>query len=185
MADAVDELLDREQCDQDAAQGDDDVERGDRRSRGKPERAEAAQEIDIAEPDQTKRDAEHYDADDDLHDQSWRAVHRFRDRGEIEMIVAPGRGRSTNEDGIDELCGSNFLQPQPGMADGPRHDVGGDRQREAEAEDAAQYHQDQLEPIERPPLQMTLPLQYQSVGDGHQLPRRPGQVSAANAIRDP
>ena len=29
------------------------------------------------------------------------------------------------------------------------------------------HHQDQFEPVERPPFQMMLPLQHQFVGDGH------------------
>src|SRR5579871_3128448 len=71
------------------------------------------------------------------------------------------------------------------MADGASHDVGRHGQREAEAEDAAKHHQHQLEPVERPPLQMTLPLQHQFVGDGHLTLRRPGQASSASASRDP
>ena len=60
--------------DQDAGQGNRGIERSDRRARGQPETAEPAEKIDVAEPDQAKRDAENHDADQDLHDQARRAV---------------------------------------------------------------------------------------------------------------
>ena len=46
-----------------------------------------------------------------------RAVHRLRDRGQIQMVVAAGSDRGTNEDRIDEQRRGDFLQPKPGMAD--------------------------------------------------------------------
>ena len=93
-----------------------------------------------------------------------RAVHRFGDRGEIEVIVAAGRHRRADEDRVDEQRRGDFLQPQPGVADHAGDDVGGDRQREAEAQHAAEDHQRELEPVERAPFQVTLPLQHQFVG---------------------
>ena len=83
-------------------------------------------------------------------------------------IVAPGGDRRPDEDRIDEQRGGDLLQPQPGMADGAGDDVAGDRQREAEAQHAAQDHQHQFEPVERSPFQVMLALQHQFVGDGHQ-----------------
>ena len=56
-----------------------------------------------------------------------------------------------------------------------------DRQREAEAEDAAENHQRELEPVQRPPLQMTLPLRNELVGDCHLAPR----LSAAKELLVP
>jgi hypothetical protein len=83
------------------------------------------------------------------------------------MIVAAGGDRGADENSIDKQRGSDFLQPEPGMADGSRDNVEHDRQREAEAQQPAKHHQDQFELVERPPFQMTLPLQHQFVGDGH------------------
>src|SRR5207247_6658003 len=96
------------------------------------------------------------------------------------MIVAAGGYRRADENRIDEQRGSDFLQPQPGMADGPRDDVGRYRHRETETQDAAADHQEEFKLVERPPFQVTLPLQYQFVGDGHDqtLRRRPG-ISAS------
>ena len=157
------------------------IERGDRRARRQPETAETPEIVDIAEPDQAERHAEHHDADDDLDDQARRAVHRLGDRGQIEMIVAAGGDRGADEDRIDEQRGGDLLQPQPGMADGARDDVGRHRQREAETQHAAQHHQDQFEPVERPPFQVMLPLQHQFVGDGHaQVPRRRGSTLSSS-----
>src|ERR1700686_5830206 len=91
--DAVDQLLDREQADQHAGERNRGIERGNRRARRQPETAETAEVVDIAEPDQTKRDAEHDEADTDLDDQPRGAVQRVRDRGQVQMIVAAGGGR--------------------------------------------------------------------------------------------
>jgi hypothetical protein len=59
------------------------------------------------------------------------------------------------------------------MADGAGDDVGGDRQREAEAQHAAENHQRKLEPVEPAPFQVALALNEQFVGDGHLRPRHP------------
>src|SRR3954470_4212456 len=91
------------------------------------------------------------------------------------MVVAPGRGRGADEDRIDEQRRGHLLKPQPGMADGAGDDVGGHRQREAEAEHAAEDHQRELEPVEPAPFEVTLALHQQFVGDGHHYPRRPGE----------
>ena len=167
VCDAVDQLLDREQRDQQPGERNRRIERGDRRARRQPETAEAPEIVDVAEPDQAKRDAENHEADDDLDDQPRRAVQGFRDRGQVEMIVAAGGDRGANENRIDEQRGGDFLQPQPGMADGARDDVARHRQRKAETQHPAKDHQDQFEPVERPPFQVMLPLQHQFVGDGH------------------
>ncbi len=151
---------------------DDEIEIRNRLTGRQAERAEAAQIIEIAVADQAERDGEHDQPRHDLDDQARAAVHRLRDRGQIEMVVAAGRDRGADEDRVDEHRGGGFLQPQPGMADGAGDDVGGDRHRKAEAEDAAQDHQHGLEPVERPPFQMTLPLQHQFVGECHR-PRCP------------
>ena len=82
------------------------------------------------------------------------------------MIVAAGGDGGADEDRIDEQRGGDFLQPQPGVADGPRDDVEHHRKREAETQHAAEHHQDQFELVERAPFQVTLPLQHQFVGDG-------------------
>ena len=54
-----------------------------------------------------------------------------------------------------------------GVTQRARENVEHHRERKAEAQDSAQHHQHELEPVERPPLQVTLPLQHQFVGDGH------------------
>ena len=178
VANAVDELLHREQGDQRAGKRDRRIERGDRRPRWQPEAAEAPDIIDVAKIDEAGRHAEHDDADNDLDDHARRAVHRIRDRGQVQMIVAPGGDGGPDEDRVDEQRRGDFLQPQPGMADGPRDDVSRHRQRKSEAQHAAHDHQEQFEPVERLPFQMTLSLQHQFVGDSHRLnPRRPVTLS--------
>ena len=91
-----------------------------------------------------------------------RAMHRVRNRGEIEVIVAPRCHRGTDEDRVDEQCGGDLLQPEPGMADGAGDDVEHDRQREPEAQQPAQHHQPDFELVESGPLQMMLALQQQA-----------------------
>src|ERR1700719_5382001 len=118
FADAIDQLFDREQRDQRAGERYRRVKRGDRRAGRQPEAAKAPQIIDIAEPDQAERDAEHDDADDDLDDQPRRPVQRLGDRGQVQMIVAAGGDRGTNEDRVDEQGGGDLLQPQPGITYG-------------------------------------------------------------------
>src|ERR1700757_4858125 len=167
MADAVDELLDREQADQPARERYGRIKRGDRRSRGETKAAKAPQVIDVAKPYQAERYPQHHDADENLDDQTWRPVHRFGNRGQIQVIIAAGGNRSTNEDRVDEEGRGDLLQPQPGVTERARDNVEHYREREAEAQDSAQYHQRDCEPVERPPFQMTLPLQHQFVGDGH------------------
>ena len=167
VADAVDQLLDREQRDQHSGQRDRRVQRGDRRARRQAETAKPPQIVEVAEPDQAERDAENRDTNDDLDDQARRAMHRLGNRGQIQVIVAAGGDGGADEDGVDEERGGRLLQPQPGMTDGPRDDVAGHKQREAETQHAANDHQCQFEPVERLPFQMTLPLQHQFVGDGH------------------
>src|SRR3954453_5956814 len=61
------------------------------------------------------------------------------------------------------------------MADGAGDDVGGHRQREAEAEHAAEDQRRGPEPVEPAPFEVTLALHQQFVGDGHHYPRRPGE----------
>src|SRR3954468_6803949 len=100
VADAIDQLLDREQANQRAAKRDRGIERGDRRARRQAKTAKAADIVLVAEPDQAKGDAEHYDADDNLDDQPRRPMHRLGNRGQIEMIVAAGRDRSADEDRV-------------------------------------------------------------------------------------
>ena len=105
---------------------------------GRRNAAEAAQVVEVAIPDQADGDRQHDRRSTISTIDPRPAVHRLRDRGEIEMIVAAGGHGRTNEDRVDEQRRCHLLQPQPGMADGARHDVGGDRHREAEAEHAAQ-----------------------------------------------
>src|SRR5258705_6381780 len=113
VADAIDELLDREQADQRAAKRDRGIERGDRRARRQAKTAKAADIVLVAEPDQTKGDAEHHDADDDLDDQPRRAMHRLGNRGQIEMIVAAGRAPRAPENSGDENSRGGLLPTPP------------------------------------------------------------------------
>src|SRR5262249_23308414 len=107
--------------------------------------------------------------------------------GQIEMIVAARCRRRACEDRIDEECRRDFLQPQPGMADGAGDDVEGRRRREAEQQYAAQDHQREFEDVERAPLQMTLAVEYELVGEPHCQPtnerdtERPGGLSVQRA----
>src|SRR5215470_7449969 len=93
FAQAVNQLLDREQSDKNATDRDRRVEGCNRRHRGHSEAGKAAQEIQIAEIDETERHAEHDEARRDLHNSSCCANQRICDRGQIEMIVTPRRDR--------------------------------------------------------------------------------------------
>ena len=66
VAKAIDELLDGEERDQRAGDGNGCVQRRDRRHRRHPKAREAAQEVEIAEVDQAPRDGQHDNADDDF-----------------------------------------------------------------------------------------------------------------------
>jgi hypothetical protein len=152
LSDAVDELLDREQGDQHARERNCRVERRDRRARWQPKTAKPSDIVDIAEPDQAERHAEDREANDDFHDQPRRAAQRLRDRSQVQVVIATGGDRASDENRIHEQCRGDFLQPQPGPADGPRHDVSRYGEREAETQHAAKDHQDQFELVERPPF---------------------------------
>src|SRR3954453_13391309 len=102
IADAIDQLLDREQGDQRARNGNRRVKRSDRRARWQPETAETSDVVDVAEINQAERDAENGNANDDLHDQPRCAVQRLRDRREVQMIIAAGGDRGADENSIDE-----------------------------------------------------------------------------------
>jgi hypothetical protein len=167
IAAAVDDLLDREQGDQHAGQRDRGIERRNRRIRGQPKAAEAAEEIDVAEIDQAARNSENDEARRDLDDEPRRAVHRFGESGEVEVVVAPRRRRGAGENSIDEQGRRHLLEPQPGMADRPRHDVERNRQAEAGQRQPAEHHQDHLKRVEGAPFQMTLPVEHELFGDCH------------------
>ena len=83
------------------------------------------------------------------------------------MIVAARGDGGADEDGIDEQRRGGLLQPQPWIAEGPRDDIGRDRERESKTQYAADDHQEQFEPVERAPFQVMLPLQHEFVGNGH------------------
>src|SRR3981081_4161195 len=102
LGDAIDQLLDREQRDEDAGDRYSRIKRGDRRARWKAETAKAPEIVDVAEPDQAERNAEDDDADDDLDDQPRRPVQCLGDRGQVQMIVAAGGDRGADEDRVDE-----------------------------------------------------------------------------------
>src|SRR5215831_13579076 len=102
VATTVDDLLDREKRDQDAGQRDCSIKRGDRRIRGQPKTAETAKEIEIAVVDQAGRYHEHYQTNDHFGSKTRPAVHRFRNSGEIEVIVAAGCHRRGDENTVDE-----------------------------------------------------------------------------------
>ena len=151
VAAAVDELLDGEQRDQERR-------RAESRHRARQSACPTAggscrsraEIVDVAEPDQAQRDAEHHEADDDLDDQPRRAVHRLRDRGQVEMIVAAGRDRRADEDRVDEQRRGDLLQPQPGMADGARDDVARrPRARSRSSSTPQRIIRISLEPVER------------------------------------
>src|ERR1700694_2073857 len=94
------------------------------------------------------------------------------------MLVPAGGDRGADENRIDEQRGSDFLQPQPRMADGARDDVSRYRQREAETQHATADHQEQFKLVERPPFQVMLLLYHQFVGDAHRLSQAVGIFSS-------
>src|SRR4051794_29938023 len=98
------------------------------------------------------------------------------------MVVTAGGDGGADENRVDKQCGGNLLQPQPGMADGPRDDVGGYGHREGEAQHSADDHQDQFETVQRPPFQVMLSAQYQFVGN-HYPRSAKVRVSELRAIR--
>src|SRR5262249_60925407 len=86
VAQAVDQLLDREQSDKNSADGDRRIERRNRRHRRHSKAGKAAQEIQGTEIDEEERDAEHHDARRDLNNGPSTPNKRVCDVGEIEMI---------------------------------------------------------------------------------------------------
>jgi len=110
-------LFDRKHRDQHAGERYRRIKRGDRRAGRQPEAAKAPQVVDIAEPDQAERDAEHDDAMMISTISRGVPCSRLGDRGQVQMIVAAGGDRGTNEDRIDEQGGGDLLQPQPGITD--------------------------------------------------------------------
>src|SRR5215471_1087410 len=167
VAATVDDLLDREQRDEDARDRDRSVEGGDRRIGGQTEAAEPAKEIEIAKVDQAARDRQDDEARRELDDETRRAVHRFRERGQVEVIVAPRRRRRSGEDSVDEERRRDLLEPEPGVADRARQNVEQDGERKAEQREPAYDHQAHLELVEDSPFQMTLPVEHELVGDRH------------------
>ncbi len=153
IAAAIDKLLDHEQRDQETAQRDRRIKRGDRRHRRHAEGGKAAQEIEVTKINETERDAEHDHAGGDLDHQAGPAVQHFRQRREIEMIVAAGGDGGADKDRIDEEGRGDLLQPEPGMADLAGDDIQDHRGAETEQQYAAPDHQHDLEPIQRRPLQ--------------------------------
>ena len=127
VAQPVHDLLDGEKRDQRAGHRDRRVKRRDRRVRRQAKAAEPAHEVEVAEIDHAKRHREDDEPDDDFGGDAQPPVQRLGDRGEVQVVVAPrGRGEP-EEDPVDEERRGHFLQPQPGMADGARHDVQADR----------------------------------------------------------
>src|SRR5437016_4806446 len=93
VAQAVDDLLDREQRDEHAAERDRRVERRNRRVRGQTKAAKSAKEIEIAEIYEAAGRRQNHKARDDLDDNTSLAVHRLGERGQVEMIVSSRRRR--------------------------------------------------------------------------------------------
>ena len=111
--------------------------------------------------------AQNHATNDDFNREPRRAVHRFRQRRQIKVIVAArGDGRA-DEYRVDEERRRDFLEPQPRMTDAAGDDIESHGRREAEQQCPAQHHQDEFEHIERAPFQMTLTVQYELVGEPH------------------
>jgi hypothetical protein len=83
------------------------------------------------------------------------------------MIVAPSCDRGAGKDRVDEEGRRHLLQPQPWPADLARDDIENDGAAKAEQQKAAQHHQHGFKRVERAPLEVALPLEYQPFGDGH------------------
>ena len=94
-------------------------------------------------------------------------MHRFRNGREVEVIVTACRDRRADENSIDEQCGRDLLEPEPGAANDAGGDIGANRHRKSEQRQATDDHQDHLKAVERPPFKVTLTLQDQPVGDAH------------------
>src|ERR1700674_1899421 len=123
VAPAVDDLLDREQGDEDSGERDRGVKRGDRRVRGQAETAEAAKEIEIAEINEAAGHRQNHKASDNLDGEASIAVHRLGEGGQIQMIVSSCRRRRSGKNSIDEESRGYFLQPEPRIANRARKDV--------------------------------------------------------------
>src|ERR1700693_5864941 len=118
ITNAVDQLLDREQRNQQTGQRARRIERSDRRARRKAKTPKAPEIIDIAEPDQAKRDAENHEANNDLDDHPWRAVQRLGYRSQIQMIVAAGGHGGADEKRTEKKGGKGSPAATPGRARG-------------------------------------------------------------------
>src|SRR6516165_1812135 len=164
---SVDQLLDREQSNQDAADRNCRIEGGNRRHRRHAEAEKAAPKIQVAEIDEAKRNPEHDEARSDLYHHARGAGERVGDRSEIEVIVAPRRNRGAGEYRIDEEGRCDLLQPQPGPADLARDDVEDDGSAKAAQQNTAQHHQRGFKRVEHTPFEVTLPLEHQSFGNAH------------------
>src|SRR6516162_1281738 len=69
------------------------------------------------------------------------------------------------------------------MAQGAGQDVDRDGHRETEQRQSAKHHQHDFELVERSPCQVTLPVQYQLLGNAHRL--RPNTLVAMAASGPP
>src|SRR5262249_32643223 len=132
FAQAVHQLLDREQSDKNATDRDRRGEGCNRRHRGESDAGKDGQEGQIVERDEPALHAEQEEARRALHNSSCCASQRVCDRGQIEVIVTPRRDRGASEDRVNEESRGYLLQPQPGPADLARNYVEDDGGAEAE-----------------------------------------------------
>ncbi len=160
---AIDDLLEAEERDERAGNGDDGVEIGDRQHRGHAIGREPRKKIEPAIPDHAQSHGEHDEPRQDLDGKAWAPFEMIRDSGQIEMVIAPAGDARADEDAVDEASRRHLLQRQHGMAQRPRQDVDERRAGEAQKRRAAKQHQQLLQGIERRPFEMPLTLQHEAV----------------------
>src|SRR5262245_54572679 len=102
VATTIDDLLDREKRDQNAGEGDRGIKRGDRCIRWQSKTAKTAEKIEIAVVDQAGSHYENNQPNNQFGGKTCAAAHRFRYGGEVEVIIAAGGDRRTDENSIDE-----------------------------------------------------------------------------------
>src|SRR5215470_13797494 len=99
---AIDDLFDREQRDQGAGERDRRIEGCNGSVGGETEAAKAAKKVEVAKINERRCDDEYGEPDRELCDGARGPVHGFGKRRQIEVVVATGGNRGSDEDGVDE-----------------------------------------------------------------------------------
>src|SRR6516162_6398701 len=167
VSQAINDLLDGEQRDQDAGYGNRRVKRSNWRQRRHPKAGKAAQEIKISKNDEAHRHTKYDEPSKDFDRGPESSAQALSDRSQIKMIVAARSDGGAKEDRINEECRSHLLQPKPGVTDRACNYVENYRAAKGEQQNPAQAHQGLLKNVERRPLQMRLSSRDEPIGNGH------------------